>query len=414
MRVLIFEQWGGGHYTNYLAHLVPKICELASEVTLAISPTFYHSDGFQRVRSSWPSNNNLHFDLQVPEANPTLPLRERLNVLVNLRQAISRSKPEYLFLPSGDAQTITLGLARPFCLGNLSLNTNSECILHWGYGPGAMAFKPAMKRLIYDTAFSWSSWTRLNFVNCLQYEALSRRGIGGRIAMIPDPVPEYPSIDRNDARRRIGLPEDGRIIGFVGTMDNRKAIPELLNAFRNARLSATDRLVLIGRMTTELATLIAREYLPLQESGRLIVIDRWVTETELQDANCALDVACLPYYDFPSLSSLMLKAISARRPVLVHDFGWMRAIAKRFAAGSVCNIHETESFSSAIESALEHSADYTPTLPVQALIDYHSPSNFVEHSVVTLRSLLGKPSTQPLTNWESVLSLLEPQQRYMY
>jgi len=414
MRVLVFEQWGGGHYTDYLEYLVPKISELASEVILAICSSFYDSEGFQRIRSSWFGCPNLRFDLDVPESDPALPWQDRLKLLFNLREAIRRNKPDYVFVPSGDAQTIALGLAGPFSFGRLSLNTISECILHYGYGPGAMNLKSSAKRVIYNTAFTLSSWDKLNFVNCLLYESLVKSDRRGRIGMVPSPIPPPLLLGRQEARRLFGCPEDGRMIGFIGNMDHRKAIPELLQGFRRARLGMSDRLVLAGPLAPEFAALIEREYSSVRQQERLIVIDRWLTERELLVGYSACDVVCLPYYNFPNLSSLMLRAIAAQRHVLVHDFGWMRAIARRFDAASVCDIYDASSFGAAIEGVLERAPQYRFTSAMQALVDYHSPRNFVEHSVVTLRNLLGRPAIQPLTSWASVMNLLEPERRTLY
>jgi glycosyltransferase involved in cell wall biosynthesis len=176
----------------------------------------------------------------------------------------------------------------------------------------------------------------------------------------------------------------------------------------------SDRLVLAGRLAPEFAALIEREYSSLRQQERLIVIDRWLTERDLLVGYSACDVVCLPYYNFPNISSLMLRAIAAQRHVLVHDFGWMRAIARRFDAASVCDIYDASSFGAAIEGVLERAPQYRFTLAMQALVDYHSPRNFVEHSVVTLRNLLGKPTDQPLTSWASVMNLLEPERRTLY
>ena len=36
MRVLVFEQWRGGHYFDYLKCLLPRLSELASEVVVTL------------------------------------------------------------------------------------------------------------------------------------------------------------------------------------------------------------------------------------------------------------------------------------------------------------------------------------------------------------------------------------------
>ena len=37
MRVLVFEQWRGGHWFNYLECLLPRLSEIATEVVVAMT-----------------------------------------------------------------------------------------------------------------------------------------------------------------------------------------------------------------------------------------------------------------------------------------------------------------------------------------------------------------------------------------
>lgn len=402
---------GGGHYTNYLEYIVPAMSAMSSELVLAVTRSFFDSSGFQGIRRVSAECANLEFDLDVPESDPACPWQNRLRLLSNLRDAIHRNKPDYVFVPSGDAQNIALGFCAPFSRGLLSASAASECIIHWGYGPGPMDFKSRLKRSIYDTSFSWSSWKRLNFVNFLLYELHTAKDRHRRVGMVPDPIHRPPVITRQEARRLLGVPDDGRMIGFIGGMDGRKAIPELLQAFRRAPLATTDRLVLAGRLDPEYASLIRRDYSDLQRKGRLIVIDRSLTESEMAHGFSALDLVCLPYYQFPCLSSLMLRAVAAQRHVLVHDFGWMRAIARRFRAAMVCNIYDPSSFSSALVNSLEQASGYTITPAIEALINYHSPSNFLAHSLEGLGNFSGQSSRHQMTSWSSVMEQLEPEQR---
>jgi glycosyltransferase involved in cell wall biosynthesis len=414
VRVLVFEQWKGGHYINYLEFLIPKFADLASELILSISPSLSESREFQRLLPAWSRHTNIRIDSGVDEANPTLPWQDRLTVLGNLRDSIRRHRPDYVFVPSADAQNLALGLLGPFSCGALSLGAASECILHWGYGPGSMHVKNRMKRATYNASFVGSPWGRLNFVNFLLYEAMRKTRQGGRVALVPDPVPQPPLLSKAEGRALLKLPVSGRVIGFIGSMDGRKAIPEFLRAFRRARLRSDDRLVLAGTLAPEFAAYVRSEYADLQQQDRLILIDRWLTEEELLGGYSAFDVVCLPYYQFPGLSSLMLKAMAAHRPVLVHDFGWMRAIARRFRAADVCNINDIADFSAAIEGSLDRSEEYRFTPAVRALIDYHDPGNFSDHCAERLQAISGKPAPPLARTWERVMEELDPQFRNAY
>ena len=54
MRVLVFEQWRGGHYFDYLKCLLPRLSELASEVVVTLSRRALESDGMSDRVASKP------------------------------------------------------------------------------------------------------------------------------------------------------------------------------------------------------------------------------------------------------------------------------------------------------------------------------------------------------------------------
>ena len=59
---------------------------------------------------------------------------------------------------------------------------------------------------------------------------------------------------------RLLLDTEGRYLGLLGSLDRRKAVPELLAAFREAQLAPTDRLLLAGGLDPAYAALIAEHY----------------------------------------------------------------------------------------------------------------------------------------------------------
>jgi hypothetical protein len=111
-RPLIFEQWKGGHSTNYLRYLVPKIADLADEVIAVVTASFYRMQEFQQLRMEWTSSRQIQIDWTLPEADPELPLRERAQLLRNLRRKIREHRPDFVFVLSGDAQTLAATTGR--------------------------------------------------------------------------------------------------------------------------------------------------------------------------------------------------------------------------------------------------------------------------------------------------------------
>ena len=411
MRVLVFEQWRGGHYFNYLTHLIPRLSELAGDVVVAM--TERAASDFEPTLRARGAFQNVRFDTSVPEAAPALPARERSKVLGNLRDAVARHAPDYLLVPSADAQTLALGALGHLRIPVLPAHLTSEATFHQGYGPAIAKPKHVLKELAYTLAYSGCTWTRLNFVSFLYYEHAVKRGAGfaRRARLVPDPVPNAPRLSRLEARRLLGIPEEGRYVGLLGSLDVRKAVPELLAAFRAARLGATDRLLLAGRLDPDFRALIDRDYADLVRAERVVVLDRFLSDDELVQGYGALDLVSTVYRDFPGLASLLLKGLAAGRPVLAHDFGWSRAVIKRFDVGATCDIESTPRFADSLRSALDASEHYVESEAVKRLLAFHAESNFTETMLEGVRHAAGNRDDVQRKTWDWVLEALDPSRR---
>ncbi len=408
MRVLVFEQWQGGHYFNYLEALVPRLTALADEVVVAITRQAMESDRFKAQLGAIATLPRVRFQASVPSADPSLPVRERLQLLLNLKAAVMEVRPDFLMVPSADAQTLAMGALGHLGISIMPRELPSEATFHCGYGPAIGSIKHAVKELIYRAAYSGCTWTHLNFVNFLYLEnAIKvRRAWVDRACLVPDPVPKAPRLDRVAARRLLGIPEQGRYLGLLGGLDQRKAIPELLAAFRRAPLDNQDRLLLGGRIDVGFRRLIDSGYRDLVSTGRLVLIDRFLTDDELLRGFGALDVVCATYRDFPGLASLLLKGLAAGRPVLAHKFGWSEALIRRFGIGHTTNIYNVDEFATTLETALEASSNYVETEGVRRLLSFHEPANFTAAMCEHLRCLTGKPLVDKIKTWDWVIESL--------
>jgi glycosyltransferase involved in cell wall biosynthesis len=405
VRVLVFEQWLGGHYFNYLELLVPRLAELADEVIVAMTRAAIDSERFKTQLGAVAALPRVRFEASVPRADPALPWRERMQLLLNLKAAVAEARPDYLLVPSADAQTLAMGAFGHVGISILPRELPSEATFHNGYGPAIRNRKQAVKELIYRAGYSGCTWSHLNFVNFLYFEhaARERRSWIDRARLVADPVPRAPRLDRVAARRLLGIPEQGRYLGLLGGLDQRKALPELLAAFRAAALGAQDRLLLGGRLDDGFRRLIDSDYQDLVRSDRLVLIDRFLTDDELLQGFGALDLVCATYRDFPGLASLMLKGLAAGRPVLAQNFGWSEALINRFAIGHTVDIYQIQEFAKTLRTALEVSGDYVETEAVRRLLSFHEPANFTATMSEHLRCLTGKAATHEIKTWDWVL-----------
>jgi hypothetical protein len=157
---------------------------------VAITKPAIESEHFKVTLGKHRALRNVQFEGCVPPADGSLPTRERLALLMNLRDAISRTKPDYVLVPSADGPTLAMGILGHAGITLLPKGIPSEATLHYGYGPAAVTVRHFLKETAYRVAYSGCSWTHLNFVNFLFFEhALAQRWRWTeRIRLVPDLV----------------------------------------------------------------------------------------------------------------------------------------------------------------------------------------------------------------------------------
>jgi glycosyltransferase involved in cell wall biosynthesis len=168
---------------------------------------------------------------------------------------------------------------------------------------------------------------------------------------------------------------------------------------------------LAGRLDPGYRVLINSDYADLIANGRLVVLDRFLSEEELLQGYGALDLVCATYRDFPGVASLMLKGLAWGRPILTRNFGWSGALVKRFEAGWVADLFEVNSLAKALTEALDGSSAYVESKATKRLLDFHDPENFTDTMLDQIRRRVGKPPTTVTRSWDWVLEALDPEQR---
>lgn len=403
MRVLLYEQWHTGHYYHCLSHILPRLIGLVDEVVVAVTAWGRGTTEFQHLIE--PFAGRIRIDASIPRADPRMALRDRLGLYTNLRGAVDRLRPDYVLVPSADGQTTMMGLYRAAGRGGLPRGVRGEAGIHYILGPSRANARDYLKDLIYETTYRLSSWERLHFTNMCVYESIRSRGgaLARRAALMPYPIPPNPRLDKGASRRALGIPEGGRYMGLVAEIDRRKAIAELLHAFRAGTSRPDDRLLLAGRLHPDFAGLIGREYADLVREGRIILLDRFIGLEEGGLIHSALDVVCTPYPRFGHLSSALLHGVAGGCPILANDFGWPREIVRRFGLGWLCDVLDRDAFTRTLREAFERCQEYRPTEGTRRLLAFHSPENYAETWLARLRQELGRPAPEPVLSWDWVL-----------
>jgi glycosyltransferase involved in cell wall biosynthesis len=401
MKVLIHQQFHLGHHYQFVQCLLPELAKVA-DVIVAVTPQGRQSIEFSTFLE--PFSDRVRFDASVPEASPWLPLKERLQIHRDMRATVRRIRPDYVLMPSGDAQATAMGLYAVCGLGAVPRHVPCEVGIHLGTGNVADASaKTRLKDSLNRLSLAASGLKRVHLINLLFYE--QARASGGRLArtavLMPSPTPANPCLSKVESRRRLNLPEEGRYMGLAASMDSRKAIPEWLAAFREVSRH-NERVLLAGWMNASNLRVIEESFADLTTTGKLIVRNGFMDHATYQTVLTALDVVCTPYPRFAGLSATLLEGVAAGRPVLANAYGWSGAIVERFNLGWTCNVLDHGEFSTTIRRALDEADLPRDSEARRRLMSFNSPANFAASWTQGVCEALGA-ETPFVRSWEWVL-----------
>ncbi len=404
MIVQIFEPGTDGHFTNYvgtlLRALVPLVrAELLQKVVVTTSRSHWKSPAFHDQLARYAST--VEFDASLEPSKH--PLRSAQNEALAVLDSVARIRPDYLILTSADHETVGLAILSAFRRRSLPKNVYSVAIIHRGDAAPVTTLKDHVKDEVFRVSRELAPWSEVRIVNPLLYEEWKQRAYRSRkrLEILPDPVEQVVHSDKGAARTALGIPVTGRYIGYIGAIDRRKALPELLQAFRAANLPDTDRLLLAGALWHPYRELIERDYADLVRKDRIILIDRYIAHEEFSLGLCALDVAAPLYYPRQALSASLLRAAFASRPVVAGAYGYSGMVIERFRLGWSCDVANPGSLAATIRTAMEESADYRPGEGLGRLMAFHDPKNYTDSVLSALYQRIGLP-TPAVKTWEWV------------
>lgn len=407
--VVLFAGELRGHEPQYLRHVGNALSSLPGVRMTVVLP-----QSARTLRDKEELSFVDAFDGELDFETPALPnsgLRNAAGRLASLKTAIERHRPDYVFLPSGDllvqatAFWLMLPHTRPRVVPPIDSIVHGCRFAYDGGGP--------LRALKNATSLRLLARAPVKSIKLLSFDAIQqlRRNAplwASHFELVPHPVDVPIPMSKADARGALGLPTDGRIVGCVGVLDERKGIDLLLRAFAASRLGSTDRLLLVGRMSGAIEQLVAGEYSSLVSQGRLILRNRFVSDAEMAAAIGAMDLVCTPYRSQYGVASIILNASAMGRPVLSSAVGWPLAVVGALGLGTTCDVGDARAFAMALEYGLEASLHFQPSPLSSRLVAYHSPGNFAAHVTSLPRAMLGLPPSRDIRGWSSVVGAGAP------
>jgi glycosyltransferase involved in cell wall biosynthesis len=163
----------------------------------------------------------------------------------------------------------------------------------------------------------------------------------------------YPSTaSRTDARRKLGIATEARVILFLGSVSRYKNVPHLVKTFRRASIEDSV-LVVAGQPASNGDRLRVRKV--AQESQNIRLHLTYVPMEELQVFFAATDLVVLPYSEISNSGSAIL-ALSFSRPTLVPAQGSLPELQEHVGSGWI-RTYEGELTPSILVEALHWSEE---------------------------------------------------------
>lgn len=158
------------------------------------------------------------------------------------------------------------------------------------------------------------------------------------------------NIDRDTARKKLGITDANLIFLFLGLIRAYKGVPELIDAFKQLKQDKV-YLVIAGKASQELTQQIQQQ---VQDCHEIKFIPGFVADEQLQIYMNACDAIVLPYRDILTSGSVIL-AMSFGRACVAPRKGCISEVVGDLG-GFLYNPEETDSLLYAMKDAIQHNS----------------------------------------------------------
>jgi hypothetical protein len=135
---------------------------------------------------------------------------------------------------------------------------------------------------------------------------VARRRPNSRVHYLQDPTDAAPpSISRDSARHRLGLPPERPIVLLYGSIDTRKGVRELLAAHASQAPDHRPHVVLAGRL-----------HVKVKAAPDVTIMDRFISDEEESLLFAACNVVWIGYRGHLGSSGVLWQSLAFHRPVI--------------------------------------------------------------------------------------------------
>lgn len=394
MHVLVFEPKFVGHFLGFAAATANAFAELGCHVTMLLPTQARDTEQAKIKLVNLPDNVDVRFEIDVPKL-----YQKWVNAKFEteaLSIALDNIAVDHLVLPSGDF--VLTGLLKNAALRRrLKSLPGVDLVMHnCQQVYPELGVRQRCKCILDRLTVSLAKGIRLLTVDpyATSSASVSHMALYGNPVQ---PLPHFREVPANppsmpEARRRLGLPSTGKILGSVGDLGRRKGTELLIHSFARSEPEQYQYLALFGLLSGT-AKQALREHQSLVDSGQIIFRDSFVSNLDFEDFFYAMDALWAGFPHQVGIASTQLYAAEANRPVISSSYGAVGWLTEEFGLGRAFP-GKLDAMTQAISRFFD-SEDWRPDPEGrERLLSYHTTENFNRHLTAALRKRL-PPLTTP-------------------
>lgn len=271
-------------------------------------------------------------------------------------------RPDLVFVPYLDYCTNAVGLlGSPFGdipWGGIVMRSafHFESV---GVQAPASRLHPIKKRLFFSAL--GDRYLRRMFTideTLVEYVDRNKPELSNKLRFAPDPVHFEGSQTREEARRKLSIPEDAVVLLVYGALSLRKGIDMLLNAAQQSGFPKEVLILLAGRQNKEVKNLLSSPQAQiLRQEGQLREYDRFLSGEEEYMVFRAADIVWLGYRGHYTTSAVLVQAGMMGIPVISCDTGLIGWLTHKHKLGSIVSVDDARQVASAIAELMQSLKD---------------------------------------------------------
>ena len=152
-----------------------------------------------------------------------------------------------------------------------------------------------------------------------------------KVVYFADPSDARTALSRQEARGKLGLPENACIVLAYGYLDARKGIARLLEWITSGAVPPSVYLLAVGSQAADVETLFADDTVRrMVRKGRIKVVNEFVSDDDEAVFFRASDLVWLGYDNFEDMSGVLVRAAQHGLAVVFKDRGLISRYARKY------------------------------------------------------------------------------------